>query len=74
MLGSRNPFNIVGWDRNPISKQGYVRWINIYQSSAGYLQFGGGYVDKEVADSHSRVAQSKRIACIRVEFEEGKGL
>lgn len=44
-------------------KPKHVRWVNFYE--------GCHHPSREIAD---RNAGSARIACIRVEFEEGEGL
>ena len=46
-------------------KPKHVRWVNLYSV---------GILTREDADSHALGSPHKRIACIRVEFEEGEGL
>ena len=46
-------------------KPRYVRWVNVY------AELG---LTREDADSYDQQILSHRIACIRVEFEEGEGL
>ena len=43
----------------------HVRWVNVYES---YCE---AYKIREIADN---LAERGRIACLRVEFEEGEGL
>ena len=47
----------------------HVRWVNFYSSLP--TQMACDHESRETAD---RCASSDRIACIRVEFEEGEGL
>lgn len=46
----------------------HVRWVNMYDYRDG---ISGLYSSREAAD---RGAIESRIACIRIEFEEGEGL
>ena len=46
-----------------------VRWVNVYPGVQVWLE--GVWNTKEDADRNSI---SNRIACIRIEFEEGEGL
>lgn len=50
-------------------KPKHVRWVNLYPH-------GGGIVhgSKEQAENIAENAVALRLACIRVEFEEGEGL
>ena len=58
--------NILGSDKKTLRevKPKITRWINIYQNFVGYET-------KEKADG---AAGSRRIACVKVEFEKGEGL
>lgn len=47
-------------------KPKHVRWVNVYSR--------GGWSDYEDRKSADSFAMSTRIACIRIEFEEGEGL
>jgi hypothetical protein len=47
-----------------------VRWLNLYGNSENPVA-GGFYDSKFEAD---QFAEPSRIACIRIEFEEGEGL
>jgi len=47
-----------------------VKWVNIY-GTIDHPVPGNFYDSKEKAD---REAMSSRIACIRIEFEDGEGL
>ena len=47
-------------------KPKHVRWVNVYSH--------GDWSDYEDRESADRFATSTRIACIRIEFEEGEGL
>lgn len=44
-------------------------WVNVYKSDTGYIF--NEYSERADADS---VAKPSRIACLRLEFEEGAGL
>lgn len=44
----------------------HVRWLNVYPTGLGRL-----YLSREEAD---RFSSPNRIACIRIEYEEGEGL
>lgn len=47
-------------------------WVNLYKSCQGKFYLGDfTHVTKRDADDH---ASANRIACIRIEFEEGEGL
>ena len=48
-------------------KTKHVRWVNFNESTC----VTGGYTTRERADQE---ALQTRIACIRIEFEEGEGL
>ena len=43
-----------------------VRWVNLYEGGAG-----AAHITHELADQNAGIG---RIACIRIEFEEGEGL
>ena len=45
----------------------HKRWVNIYHTPSGYAP----YLTREEAD---KKAAPTRIACIKIEFEEGEGL
>ena len=45
----------------------YVRWLNLYARPGLFTN----HISREEADKHAR---PDRIACIRIEFEEGEGL
>ena len=49
----------------PAPKRKFVRWMNVYEAR------GQTHHSREAADA---CAMSDRIACVRVEFEEGEGL
>lgn len=52
-----------------------VRWFNVYKHAQAVSAYSGGgclFASKEEADTAARTAT--RIACIRIEFEEGEGL
>lgn len=44
-----------------------VMWVNVYEDGLG----GNNYLTKEMAD---RTCRTRRVACIRIEYEEGEGL
>lgn len=44
-----------------------VAWLNIYSDHGGSFR----YASKEEADKH---ASNTRIACVKIEYEEGEGL
>lgn len=48
-------------------KTKHVRWLNVYTNTMGYPS-------REEADCADNNAAYNRIACIRIEFEEGEGL
>jgi hypothetical protein len=49
----------------------HVRWVNFYQTPRGPAG-GGEYVTRQEADEWA--AGTPRLACVRIEFEEGEGL
>lgn len=51
----------------PAPKRKFVRWVNMYEHKSWCYS----HITKETADHE---AASQRIACVRVEFEEGEGL
>lgn len=53
-------------DRYRIKPEKKKGWVNIYPDIAS-----GAYESKEKAD---RAASRSRIACIKIEYEEGQGL
>lgn len=48
-----------------------VRWINVYESENGHGTWVSIWSSKELADQKAALS---RVACIRVEYEEGEGL
>lgn len=50
----------------PAPKRKFVMWMNCYEKDCAYV-----YSSRALADQQ---AASERIACVRVEFEEGEGL
>lgn len=55
-------------------KPKYVRWVNVYRHEfSDGIYFGDAFENKEICDSCAS-DNHKRIACIRIEFEEGEGL
>lgn len=51
----------------PVPKRKFVKWVNFYKHNGVFYSFN----EKTDAD---RNTSPNRIACIRVEFEEGDGL
>lgn len=49
----------------------HVRWVNVYRGLDGRMWGASLCVSREMADAH---ADCNRIACLRIEFEEGQGL
>lgn len=50
----------------PVPKRKFVKWLNVYEHDEAYF-----HNTKEEANSRKK---PKRLACIKVEFEEGEGL
>jgi hypothetical protein len=51
----------------PAPKRKFVRWVNMYEGTDNFKT-------RENADDDAQSFGDKRIACVRVEFEEGDGL
>ena len=50
-----------------------TRWMNVYRSVSGSNMWAGSLFESKGASNRCS-AVSKRIACIKIEFEEGEGL
>lgn len=53
--------------------QKHVRWQNVYEYPFG-PRASGFFATREAANAADEEAHLSRIACIRIEFEEGEGL
>ena len=56
----------AGWQDVENIPEKLVRWVNLYEGGAG-----AAHITHELADQNAGIG---RIACIRIEFEEGEGL
>lgn len=51
-----------------------TRWINMHESQDGSFMYYAAHDSKVAADVAGTSSTPRRIACIKVEFEEGEGL
>jgi len=65
----KGPYDGCNLLNAPAPKRKFVRWVNMYERD-GVVAFS--YKNKRTADVAGE--GENRIACIRVEFEEGDGL
>lgn len=60
-------------DLPPPSKPKHAGWVNVYKAHHGERLWASLHESREDCD-YSFSTSGKRIACIRIEFEEGEGL
>ena len=54
--------------------QKHVLWLNCYSGTGGTVRHADWHDSREDADHWGAASCNRRIACIKVEFEEGEGL
>ena len=52
----------------------HTRWTNIYKIGGDVVYGGDWHLSKEEAEKAAAKANATRVACLKIDFEEGQGL